>query len=664
VAAEGDAKLRVLEMRWVLLAFLTLLAAFAGVAVALRTKPAGRAELALTSCILWNALIGCPIYALGLTNHLRATPLAILSGIFFGCVLAGAGWHGSIRRSVREVGSGVVRIVTLPFDGIAMVTRARSVVAIALLLIAFLIVYTGVASYFTPSWRQWDALWYHETIIGFTIQNHGFSPVDLPPDLQKVNGYPRFCEMFQMWFAIFTDRRLIDLANSLIAPGLMYATFVIARRYTKDIVACMGWAAVVMLMPTVSYLLDSIYIDIQVAFFVVAATHYATRPTFRLADAGLAAVCITLAVGSKVLALPPIAIIALITLLRLLRHHGVRLRSLATAAGGSALILGMAASAYWRNWIHYKNPFWPDLAYDNAKYKIHLPNIAFQPNALDLNMPLRDLLTTITSVPYSVGGLGPKGQIYDYGFAVACFVFPLGALALVGALLLCVRDLFGRALRVPQWLCPDATNVMLVAFPMMVSVYTSPALWGARYHIANVAVLTTLIAFWSGRARWRMFGEGVVAAACVMSIVVFYWVKPRWLWTPSELAKLIAVPYPAREVTPTALVAPTLDLHSGSAMTREAGLERAKLKSGDVVAFNDGVQFPALLWNDTYSNKLVYLHGEKFAAQAAAIGADMAYCRSGDPECAALIAAGWKDAGELNVEHWGRIYWNPSRKGD
>lgn len=656
---ENRASLRVLRMRWVLLAFLTLLAAFASVAVALRTKPAGRTELALTSCIVWNAIIGAPIYALGLTHHLSATPLALLSAAFSTSVLVGASWRGSIGRSVREVASGVVLIVTLPFEGLAIATRARSVVTLALALVAFLIVYVGIASYFTPSWRQWDALWYHEPIIGFTIQNHGFSPVDLPPDLQKANGYPRFCEMFQLWFVIFTGRRLLELANSLIAPGLMYATFVIARRYTKDVLSCMGWTAVVMLMPTASYLLDSIYIDIHVAFFVLAATHYATRPVFRLVDAWLAALCITLAIGSKVLALPPAAVVTVIALVRLIRHHGFRLRSLGTQVGGGALILGMAAAVYWRNWIHYKNPFWPDLAYDNDKYKIHLPHVSFAPNALDMNMPWRDLLEDLFSIPYSVSGLGPKGQLYDYGFAVAWVVFPLGALALVGVLLSSGRDLFGRLFRVPAWKSPDALNALLVSLPMIVQVYTSPALWSARYHIANVAALTCLIAFWSGRARWRVFGEGAVAAACVMSLVVFYWVKPRWWWMPSELAKLAAIPYPAREATPTAMVSKTLWRDSGSPVTREVGLERAKLKPGEIVLFNDGIQWPALLWNDDYSNKLIYVErGVDYFAKAKELGARWVYCRHGDADCNAFKqpSSGWEDIGSLNVEDWGRVY--------
>ena len=78
----------------------------------------------------------------------------------------------------------------------------------------------------------------------------------------------------------------------------LFATYVIARRYTRNVVTCMGWAAVAMLMPAAEYLLESTYIDIHVALFVLAGTHYATRPVFRLVDALLAAVCITLAIGT------------------------------------------------------------------------------------------------------------------------------------------------------------------------------------------------------------------------------------------------------------------------------------------------------------------------------------------------------------------------------
>ena len=558
----------------------------------------------------------------------------------------------------------MIELFTLPFEGIARAKRARSLVVLALLLSALLIVYTAVASYFTPSWRQWDSLWYHETIVGMTIQTHSFAPFPLPEDTQKANGYPRFCEMIQLWFVIFTDRRLIELPNSLIAPGFMFATYLIARRYTRDVVSCMAWAAVVMIMPNASYLLQTTYIDIHVALFLLAGTYYATRPRFRLVDAWLAAICVTLTIGSKYLDLPPAGIVLLIALARLLGNHGFRPRALGTLLGGGLLIAGMTVEVFWRNWKNFKNPLWPDLDYDNPAHNIHFPSISYGgANPLDMNMGFKELAQALFSVPYSITGLGHKGIVFDYGIAVVWVVFPLSAFTLVAVLFLWLKDLVARLARVPAWLEPDAYNPLLVALPVAAQIWLSPALWSGRYHIGNVGALAAICAFLGGRRRWFSLGEGAATTAAVASLIVFYWVTPRWYWLPSELAKLAAIPYPEREVTPAVNVSKTIDVHSGSAITREVGLEREKLRPGEIVAFGDTAQFPALFWNNAHTNKLVYLvPGPDFFDRVNALGARWVYCRMGDPDCGGFAAAStgatptWKDLGSLNTENWGRIY--------
>jgi hypothetical protein len=653
-------------MKWVVLAFLTLLAGLASLAVAQRTKPSGRAELALTTTILWNAMVGCPIYALGLTGHLTANALGWLSGAFSALVLVAAAWRGSALGSFLELAEGVVDLFFLPFAGLALARKQRSLVLLPLLLLAILIPYTIVTSYFSPSWRQWDSLWYHETIVGFTIQTHRIGVLALPGDLEKVNGYPRFCEMVQLWFTIFTDRRLIELPNSLLAPGLMYAVYVIARRYTRDVVACMAWAAVVMIMPNSSYLLQSTYIDLHVGLIVLAGMHYATRPVYRLRDAWLTALCVTLAVGAKYLALPTAGIVLLIGLARLVRHHGLRLPSLATALGGGLLISGMSATIFWANWVHFKNPLWPDLQYDNAARGIHLPFVPYNnTNPLDMNMGVKDLIESLLSVPYSNEGLGPKNQLFDYGIAVIWVVFPLGALGMVVAFALTFRHTFALLFRIPAWRAPLACNAFLLSLPLIAQVMLSPALWGGRYHISGVGALACLVAFLGGRPRWSAFGEGAAVAAAVMSLVVFYWVKPRWLWYPSELAKLAAIPYPEREVTAAATISKSIWIASGAAVTKEVGLEREKLKPGEIVAFSDGVMFPALLWNNAHTNKLVYVPagaGVDLYDRVLATGARWIFCRTGDPNCAPIVAATsgpnptWRDVGMYNNQNWGHIY--------
>ena len=144
--------------------------------------------------------------------------------------------------------------------------------------------------------------------------------------------------------------------------------------------------------------------------------------------------------------------------------------------------------------------------------------------------------------------------------------------------------------------------------------------------------LACLIAFWGGRPRWSAFGEGAAAAAAVASVLAFLWVKPRWWWLPSELIKLAAVPYPAREATPAASISTDIDRHSGSAITTDVGVDREKLKPGEITAYGDNVQFPALLWNNTFSNKVVYVHGGTgYFDRVNAMGARWVYCRNGIP---------------------------------
>jgi hypothetical protein len=448
----------------------------------------------------------------------------------------------------------------------------------------------------------------------------------------------------------------------------MYSTYLIARRYTRDVVSCMGWAAIAMIMPNASYLLQSTYIDVQVALFVLAGTYYATRPEYRLVDAWLAAICVTLAIGSKYLALPPAGIVLLIALARLLRHHGSRLRGLATLLGGGALILAMSWQVFWRNWKHFGNPLWPDFDYENAAHKIHFPSVSYGgANPLDMNMGLKELVDALLSVPYSVAGLGHKNQVYDYGIAVIWVVFPLSALTLVVVLFLCARDALGKLTGFRAWLAPEAYNPLLVALPVVAQVWMSPALWSGRYHIGNVGALAALCAFLGGRRgggrRWFALGEGAAVAGAVMSVVVFFWTKPRWVLLPSELVKLAAIPYPEREVTNAFLLSPTLDVHAGSFILRDVGLDRETLKAGDIVVMTDTGQFPAPLWNNAQTTKLVYVErGPDFFERVNALGARWVYCRSGDAMCAPFAAATggatptWKDVGAINGEGWGHVY--------
>jgi hypothetical protein len=194
---------------------------------------------------------------------------------------------------------------------------------------------------------------------------------------------------------------------------------------------------------------------------------------------------------------------------------------------------------------------------------------------------------------------------------------------------------------------------------MFAIIYTSPALWGARYHIATVALFMALLAWASGRRGWSRLAEGIVAISFFSSLTGLWW-GMRWWIPPSGLKKLASIPYPEREVTPTSEFAPDSDPHTGSCVTREAGLAREReLGPGSVLAFPDNFgNFMSLFWNDHFSNRIVYLHEATFLADAEAQNATWLYCNYSDPNYARLKEPGshWEQVAPLNVENWGAVF--------
>jgi hypothetical protein len=656
---------------WVSLA-LNALALLASLALAVRYRPAGRAELVVFVTVIWNYLVMIPVYGLGLTNHLVARPLALASACFFGVVYVVARGFRGTRAFDIQVVKQLWSLVRLPSDTLLAALRARGVVSIVVLFAICMCGWTFLTAYYTPSWRQWDALWYHEPMVGFSIQNHGFSMVDLPQGgAQKINGYPRLAEMTQLWFVIFTDRRVIDMVNHLMTPALMAGVYVLARRSASQAVS-LGLGASILCMPACAMLLGSDYVDVHNAAFVVAGAHFATRPVLRLRDAWVAAVCLGLAVASKHMAIVPALVFGMIAAARAVLGAGARGRrlvGLGTVLAGIALIVGTAAPTYARNWITFKNPFWPDFKFDSERFDIHWPG-SFEwaagqyelgdSSRLDMNVPVETLYDDLVRIPYSMHR-GHQTQVYEYGIAIAAVVIPVTVFVIFLLALTPLRDLFARIVRRPKWRSSEQTrNASLLAVGLLPMLYFSPALWGARYQIAAVGIALGLVGWAAGRGGEGR-GHGLAGAIGVMSIVAFFWTEPRfWIWW-SEAKKFAAIPYPEREVTQATSIDPALDPKVGSAIVKDMGLLREKqLGPGAVLAFPGtyGV-YMGLFWNNQFSNRIVWVHeGPDYLSRVAETGATWVYCNYSDPNYKALKDkdSGWAELGPLNTEHWGAIF--------
>jgi hypothetical protein len=655
---------------YLLLGVLTALSVLAALATAVRMGVERRAEVTVAGTMIWNFLIIVPIYTLGLTNRLDKRTLAFTSAAWFLTVFGACFYRRDPRIFLGELKAAARGQLLMPIEGIAQAVRHRSFVAFGLVVAAVVIGWSAIMSYYATAYGQWDSLWYHEPMTAFAIQNHGFAFVDVPPTLQKINGYPRLCEMTQLWFVIFTDRRLIEVVNSLIAPSLVASVYLLCARYTNNRVHAMGWGASLIVLQFSSNLLQTTYVDVHNAAFVLASAHFATRRELRISHAWLASVSLALAIGSKSMALVPVGLYGPIALVRLLSAHA-RKRPVATALavlGGLSLILGIAATTYLRNYLKYHNPFWPDLKYDNAKWNIHWPGTvewgagkyAAGNQRIDMNLPLEEFLEDLLSIPWKKDR-SFYGQTFDYGFVVGWLLLPISLIGLVAVGIASFGSLLHRfGIWTPVRAKPETPNVLLLVLPAIVIFYTSPALWGPRYLIAAVGLFMALVAWVGGRRGFDRLGETAVSATLLCAFIMLFWQPRRWWYTPAEAVKLARTPYPEREVLPASGISPRTDLGRGAAITREAGLAREKeLGPGSLLLFGDNYGgFPALFWNNDFSNRVQYVPTAELLEKAKELDATWVYCAYGDPNRGALSApgSGFEEITVFNVENWGTVF--------
>jgi hypothetical protein len=649
---------------FVVLACLSALAALAALAVAVRAELRGRAERLVAATLLWNALIVAPIYALGLTGRLRAAPLGVASLLVSLAVLALSARGIGPGPLLRETGRALVGLLRLPLDALAITWRARSLVFVGVAFLAVLLPYLALSAYLAQPLPRWDPLWYHDTMVGFTIQNHGFQMVDLPDTLQKVNGYVRLGEMTQLWTVIFADRRLADATNLIFAPAIAAAVYAMARRHAGAVIA-MGWGVAVVVMPTNSALLQSTYVDPQHAALMLGGILFGTVDSPRLRDTWLAALGLALAIGSKGLALVPVPVAGVVAAVLVLRAHwrGRRGAAWATVGGGVALIALVASATYLRNYLAFHNPLWPDMRVNIDKLHIHWPGLGpwssapTEPGAggvaVNLNEPLPRLLDQIFALPWSVKGMY-FDQTVEYGIGIVWVALPLGVAAFVACLVAAVR----RARRPATGQAttaggdPAARPPLAVALILAAMVAGSPALWAPRYHVAAVGLLCVLVAWLTGRSPRDRLGESAVAAVLVTSLMMFWWTPaPRWWYTPAQLRDHARASTVDREV----------DRDLGAPTPKATGLAREReLGPGSLLVFDEKyAAFPSLFWNNHYSNRVMFIHGgPDFLARAAQAGATWIFLNDREPlsHDARAPRSGWDEVGVLNAINGGSAF--------
>jgi hypothetical protein len=617
---------------------LSLLAFVAAYALAARAKMDGRCERLLASVVIWLVITQVPTNALAWANRLYPGRLAI-SVVVLSLVAIGLSAIG--RRPIehaRTVLSDLASLARLPYDGFVDLARAKSVVFVGALFCALMVLWSAWLSYLAPP-AGWDGLWYHDPILSFAMQNHGFRMVEISDEHWPVNSFPRIIETLGLWFVAFGDRRLVELPSSLFAVPLFVGVYVLAKRYIDERSYAIGCACAILLVPGMYLILRSTYIDLVMASFYVMALHFATRPVLRMRDTWLAATMLGFLFGSKIMAFGTVPVIAVVLLVRGLFHFARR-RPAATAAtlvGATAWMIAIGAPSYIRNWVSFGSPMWP-WGLDLPALHIHWPGRS-QPVVQGVPGEPASFAETLLSTPVP-GKAWPDTREHGYGMGVLVLMLPLGCLSLVVALL---KTVSRRLERVD--VNDRAGNLLYTVLPALTWLPFSPNLAMARYNIHVVIVLVVATAWLLSKGAWLRAREGIVGAVVFMSLVLMYWATPGWgisLATAKDLMRM------------TTLERACAHVQDFLPEPKTCAAREQELKPGDVVVFGDGILFPALLWNERYSNRAVWvpsaLGADAMLKRADELGAKWFVASSHSAEQHALKSRpAWQEVGQLST---------------
>ncbi|HVZ32462.1 MAG TPA: hypothetical protein VG963_08550, partial [Polyangiaceae bacterium] len=478
------------------------------------------------------------------------------------------------------------RIVRMPFDAVALALREHSVVAAGLVGTLGVILWTAWLSYLAPV-CGWDGLWYHDSIVGFSIQNHGFARVSsLPPWHSLINDYARGSEYFNLFPALLWDRRLLELAPSVCAAIALPGLDALFTRYGLKPTLRSGLACTYLLLPALSLQLRSTYIDVQVAVAFLAAAYFSTRPELRARDAVMATLCIGLLCNAKSSGLAMSAIVLGVfgarVLLRYGRHAPVSTAlSLAIAFIVVALFGGLT---FLRNYLLFKNPMYP-LVVESATLGIHWTGPA--PGPADHNF--RRLIEDLLSPPIPEHEW-PDTKTNGYGNGLPFIVLPG---ALIACALLLLRWL--QAVHRGRKPAPELVNVSWWALMTVGMVAVSPNWSWARFNLNVVLGVFVLFAWLLARERSGNWGEGTTAALLFTSFLTLLWSRPAWNVTPARALELWRMSPEQRA---------TVQLVSFTIPQEVAAAREAELGPGDLVMIDWDLDFISTAWNEHFSNRI------------------------------------------------------------
>lgn len=600
-----------------LLAALSLAVFLAAALVAARAYPDGDAtsERALAACLLTVAQIEAVLYGLGWSNTLTLTNV-IAASILLALLLSAISIATAKKDARLALLLHVRELFTQPYRHLRELQRHGSPAWLGMLWLFGLAAWTFFVAWLAPT-GAWDGLWYHEPMVGFAIQSHGFAIVPVQPGLEMVNGYARGTENLMLWTSILYDRRLIDSVPSFAFLMAALATYVLARRHNATRSAATSIAVIAVTIPGAALQLRSTYVDLAMMAATLTALHFTSRPQLRIRDAWFAWIAIGLLATIKVNGIVFGTILAGWLVLRSTLQRDWRF-ALHTPLG-ILVALAYGAPTYARNWLLHENPLWP-ITYQSELLGFSLVG------TVDAGHMQRDFTYVwgeLTGPPFIGESYHDTGR-HAYGYGLPFIAAPLSLIALWSLVNAWWSNLHNAK-----------TRSALVAlgfafgFGLLIQV-ASPGHHWSRFSLSFPAVALVLIAWWTRSGNRIRIEEGAFGAMLFANALTLLWATPGWDVTVMEAWDLAHLPLVERNLADTSQCLLAAD-------TRRRRDE--VLQAGDVAAFADDVGFPGNLWNDAFSNRVIaapYSGDQDFIAQLDSEHVEWVYVGANSPESSAL----------------------------
>lgn len=620
-----------------MLLFLATAVVFAGAAlVAARLYPASRApegvaERGLAAALVGTSIIEAVIYALGWSGTLSRAAMA--GGAMSLGALAGALAVAATPRAGRDaLLRDAQELVLAPLALGRSLFRVRSVAALGHVWLWGLAAWTMIAAWLAPS-GAWDGLWYHEPMVGFALQNGGFEVIEVQPMLEMVNGYPRATENLMLWAAGLYDRRLVDVVPSFALLVAALGVYTLSRRHGATQAGSIGVAVVAVTIPGAALELRSTYVDLSVLAATLVAMHFVTRFELRARDVWIAGLALGLLGAIKANGAVFAALLGGWLVLRVLARLEVRL--LASVLGAFVVAALYALPTYARNYLLHENPLWP-ITYESELLGVTLEGTV---DAGHMQRGFDYVWGELTGPPQIGENYHDTGR-HAYGYSLPFVAAPLLLLAAPALLWQWASRQADRSARGPL-----TALAFCLGFGLFVQV-ASPGHHWARFSLAFPATGLIVIAWWLARGARARLEEGALGAMLVLNALTLWWAVPAWDLTVREGLELAEMSLSERNLADTSHCLLPAD-------TRRRRDE--ELGPGDVAIFTDDIGFVGNLWNDDFSNRVLYVPftgREAFLARLDELDAEWAYVRTESSEASALrsVAQRWAFVGPASFD--------------